>query len=115
MSLIFEPSTERQIQTLARSLPQALLLTGADGAGLLTTAKYLAGPALAGIIQPTNKDGQIDASGIIRIDQIRDLRQYTHGITNNQTVYIAAVIRTNLPKTGIGRDRQHADFIPLPD
>ena len=88
MSLIFEPSTERQIQTLARSLPQALLLTGADGAGLLTTAKYLAGPALAGIIQPTNKDGQIDASGIIRIDQIRDLRQYTRGITNNQVVYI---------------------------
>jgi hypothetical protein len=35
MSLIFEPSTERQIQTLARSLPQALLLTGADGAGFV--------------------------------------------------------------------------------
>ena len=51
MSLIFEPSTERQIQMLARSLPQALLLTGADGAGLLTTTKYLAGPALAGIIR----------------------------------------------------------------
>ena len=88
MSLIFEPSTEQQIQTLARNLPQALLLTGADGAGLLTTARYLAGPALAGIIQPTNKDGQIDASGIIRIDQIRDLRQYTRGVANSKAVYV---------------------------
>ena len=88
MSLIFEPSTERQIQTLARSLPQALLLTGADGAGLLTTAKYLAGPALAGIIQPTNKDGQADASGVIHINQIRDLRQYTRGVANSKAVYV---------------------------
>lgn len=88
MSLIFEPSTERQIQMLARSLPQALLLTGADGAGLLTTAKYLAGPALAGIIQPTNKDGQADANGVIRINQIRDLRQYTRGVANSKAVYV---------------------------
>ena len=88
MSLIFEPSTKQQIQTLARSLPQALLLTGADGAGLLTTAKYLAGPALAGIIQPTNKDGQADASGVIRINQIRDLRQYTRGVANSKAVYV---------------------------
>ena len=88
MSLIFEPSTERQIQALARSLTQALLLTGADGTGLLTTAKYLAGPALAGIIQPTNKDGQADANGVIRINQIRDLRQYTRGVANSKAVYV---------------------------
>ena len=88
MSLIFEPTTEQQIRALSRHLPQALLLTGADGAGLLSTAKYLTGSTLAEIIQPTDKDGQAAANGIIRIDQIRQLRQYTRGITNNQAVYI---------------------------
>lgn len=88
MSLIFEPSTKQQIQACLGSLPQALLLTGAIGAGLLTAAKHLAGASLAGVIQPTDKDGQADASGVIRIDQIRDLRQYTRSITNNKAVYI---------------------------
>lgn len=85
--LIFEPTAKRQLDALAANLPQSLLLTGSDGVGLLAAAKYVAGDAAA-IIQPTDKDGNVSASGSIKLDSILQLRQQSRGRTTGRVVFI---------------------------
>ena len=85
--LIFEPTAKRQLDALAANLPQSLLLTGSDGIGLLTAAKYVAGDAAA-IIQPTDKDGNVSASGSIKLDSILQLRQQSRGRAAGRMVFI---------------------------
>ena len=87
-SLIFDPQTNQQLDLLAHELPQSLLLTGEPGVGLLTAAQFLASKNLASTIRPTDKDGNEIATGSIRLDAIRQLRQQTRGRITKQTVHI---------------------------
>lgn len=74
-SPIYNDASARLLEALADTMPHALLLTGAEGIGLGTIATQLAGKRLEMIVQPTDRDGNIDLSGkgIIRAKQIREL------------------------------------------
>ena len=87
-TLLFEGTTKRQLDALATDLPQSILLTGADGAGLLTAAKYAAGANIAALIQPTDKDGAVAPAGSIKLDAIRQLRQQARGRAAARTIFI---------------------------
>ena len=87
-SLIFDVATKKQLDELSTELPQSILLTGESGVGLFSAASYIAGSQLAGIVQPTDKDGKISANGIIRLDEIQQLRCDTRGRTTKRTVFI---------------------------
>ena len=88
-TLLFESTTKRQLDVLATDLPQSTLLTGADGAGLLTAAKYVASANnIAAIIQPTDKDGAVAPAGSIKLDAIHQLRQQARGRAAARTIFI---------------------------
>ena len=87
-TLLFESTTKQQLDALAADLPQSTLLTGADGTGLLTAAKYAAGANIAAIIQPTDKDGAVASAGSIKLDAIRQLRQQARGRAATRTIFI---------------------------
>lgn len=87
-TLLFESTTKQQLDALAADLPQSTLLTGADGAGLLTAAKYVAGANIAAIIQPTDKDGTVAPAGLIKLDAIHQLRQQARGRAAVRTIFI---------------------------
>ena len=87
-TLLFESTTKQQLDALAADLPQSTLLIGADGAGLLTAAKYAAGANIAAIIQPTDKDGAVASAGSIKLDAIRQLRQQARGRAATRTIFI---------------------------
>ena len=87
--LLFNPVTAQQVDRLAASLPQGIMLIGEPGAGLLTTAKHMAGNRLAGLIEPLDKDGQPNhTSGTIAVGRIRDLYIDTRGKSREQRVFI---------------------------
>ena len=89
-SPIYNQETAELITRVSDSLPQALLLEGKMGVGLSTIAKAIAWRNLAGLIQPTNTDGQVDTSakGIIRVPQIRELLVQTRGKFTTRQVYV---------------------------
>ncbi len=87
-TLLFESATKQRLDALAVDLPQSTLLTGADGAGLLTAAKYVASANIAAIIQPTDKDGTVAPAGLIKLDAIHQLRQQARGRAAVRTIFI---------------------------
>ena len=88
-TLLFESATKQRLDALAVDLPQSTLLTGADGAGLLTAAKYVASANnIAAIIQPTDKDGAVAPVGSIKLDAIHQLRQQASGRAAARTIFI---------------------------
>lgn len=89
-SPIYNPDTKQLLDRTIDKLPHALLLEGVNGVGLLTAAKAIAWRELAGIVQPTDADGNTDlsAKGVIRVPQIRELIQGTRGKFTTRAVFI---------------------------
>lgn len=89
-SLLLHPTTEKLIRRIEAHLPQALLLKGETGVGLLSIAKELAGKSLVSIIEPSRTDGSIDnENGSINVASIRDLYEQTRAKhTKKQTIII---------------------------
>lgn len=81
--------TSLDIDHLSAALPHALLLDGPAGMGLLTVATYIAGKQLASIVQPTDKNGNIDTlKGSIKATQIRNLYDATKGKSLSRQIFI---------------------------
>ncbi len=78
------------VDSLVDSLPNAILLTGPVGIGLLTLAKHLAGSRLEAIIHPTDSDEMptLSDNGVIRVNQIRHLVAITTTKTSHRKVII---------------------------
>jgi replication-associated recombination protein RarA len=85
---LYDPTTAAQLAALRKQLPHAILLEGAPGMGLLSTAQDIAGGALSGVIQPTDKEGSPDPNGSIKIEQIRRLYEQTRGKSRNRQVFV---------------------------
>lgn len=88
MSLIYNDTTKALIDRTVRDLPHALLLEGAAGVGLRAIAQDIAWHNIAGIIEPTLKEGSASKNKEIRIEQIRDLVRITRGKLAKQAIYI---------------------------
>ncbi|MEO5950188.1 MAG: AAA family ATPase [Candidatus Saccharimonadales bacterium] len=89
--LIINDQSFETIRTLQHDLPQALLLTGPDGVGLLATAQAIGREmnAVVSVVLPTNKDNGIDIEkGSIRVASIRDLYQQTRTKRSQSQVII---------------------------
>mgnify|MGYP000872165006 FL=1 len=87
--LIFNPNTKKQIDSILVDMPQGVLLTGVAGAGLLATAKYIAGSQLSAIIGPVNKDGDINpVKGTISVKRIRELYDQSRSKSLKRQVFI---------------------------
>lgn len=87
--LTFNPVTKQQIDTLVAHLPQGVVLIGAPGMGLLTTAKYVAGTHIAAVIEPTNNDGSVDhAKGTITVNRIRELYNQARSKSHTNQIFI---------------------------
>lgn len=86
---IYNNVTATTIRRLKQAVPHGLLLVGPAGVGLMTTARDIAGIAIAGIISPTTTDGEPDdEKGIIRVEQIRELYYQTRSIAPKDQIYI---------------------------
>lgn len=86
---LYNNNLEPQLKSLRQSLPQALLLTGESGVGLLTMARFLAGKHLADVVSPTATDGTVDLDkGITRVEAIRSLYSQARGKSTGLQVYI---------------------------
>lgn len=90
MSLVYSAETKQIITRLRAELPQAILLEGQSGVGLLTIAQTISGRLSAGVIQSTDKDSHPDLTekGMIRLAQIQELQQYARGKSNDVRVFI---------------------------
>ena len=90
MSLTYNPATKALLSQLQANLPQGVLLEGLVGVGLFTAAQQLASGDVAGIIRPTDADGNEDmtAKGIIRLPQIHELQQLARGKSTRTQVFI---------------------------
>ena len=90
MSLLYNPETKQLLDKVTIDMPHALLLEGPVGVGLSTIARDLAWHDLAGLIQGTDNENNVDISskGVIRISQIRDLIESTRGKLTKRRVYV---------------------------
>ena len=90
MSLVYNSETKLLIDRVMSDMPHALLLVGEHGVGLGSIARAIAWRDIAGVIVPTDKDGNADPStkGEIRILQIRQLIQSTRGKSAHHMIYI---------------------------
>lgn len=90
MSLLYNPASKKLLDRIVLDMPHALLLDGPDGVGLATIARDIAWHDLAGVIQSTDADGNVDTStkGSIRISQVRELIQSTRGKLTSRRVYV---------------------------
>jgi len=87
--MIIHPDSARQLTSLKRDFPQAILLTGTRGVGLGTIARELAGTSLVAWQQPHTKKGEVDPSGSIFVEDIRNL--YDQLKTGAKTQQIAVL------------------------
>lgn len=89
MSLYFNPQTALQVNKLSAHLPQAILLVGEPGAGLLTTARHIAKNNIAAIIQPTDREGNLNhTAGSISVKRIRELYTESSGKSLTSRIFI---------------------------
>lgn len=90
MSLLYNPETKQLLDKVTIDMPHALLLEGPVGVGLSTIARDLAWHDLAGLIQSTDNENNVDISskGVIRISQIRDLIESTRSKLTKRRVYV---------------------------
>ena len=87
-SRVYNPITETYLSAFRRELPHAVLLDGAPGMGLLSTARDIAGKNLSGIVNPTDAKGNSDPDGSIKIDQIRMLYDQTKSKSAGRQVFV---------------------------
>lgn len=88
---LLHPASEQTISLLLRDLPQSLLLTGVQGVGLGTIARYIAGQVSSEIVTVLpEKDDRVDIDkGVISVDSIRRLYTQTRSIqTGKQAIII---------------------------
>lgn len=86
MQPLLNTQTASRLDQFIKKPSHALLLTGVEGVGLATIARYLAGHGqLQAFIEPVKaKTGKVDAeSGTISVDKIRDLYQQMRGRKTN--------------------------------
>lgn len=81
-NLLLDKLTKSQLASMARDIPQALMLSGTAGVGLKTIAMAIAGRELSGIIEPMNSKGELDtATGSISVERIRELYDQSKSIS----------------------------------
>jgi DNA polymerase-3 subunit delta' len=89
MSLVFHPTSHTVIERLRANLPQSLLLSGDQGIGLGTAARYLAGKQIIAIVEPVDAKGVIDHDrGTIKIEAVRELYDQTRAKHTSRQVVI---------------------------
>ena len=88
MSLLINPTSKMQLGALRQSLPGALLLSGQEGVGLATIARWMADVSLGGFLQPRNTKNEPDAGGTIGVEAIRNLYNETKGKKASAVIYI---------------------------
>lgn len=86
MKPIVHPSFQAHIDALGRTLPHAILLSGAPGVGLATIAHDIAGPSL--YLEPLDSDGRPSRNGSISAERIRGLYEDTRSKHDRLTVII---------------------------
>ena len=87
-SLIYNHAS-LDLDRLRTTLPHAILLDGPIGIGLLGVALEIAGKQIARVVQPTDKDGNVDMQkGSIKAAQIRSLYDATRGMTASRQVFV---------------------------
>lgn len=87
--LLFNPTTKKHVDSLVADMPQGVLLAGAVGAGLLTTAKHIAGTHLSAVIEPTDKDEAINhIKGTISVKRIRELYDQSRSKSIDKQIFI---------------------------
>lgn len=90
-NLIINEQSRATLESLVRTMPQALLLTGPEGIGLATIAQALgkARGAVVSVVLPTDKDGAVEIEkGSIRVASIRDLYDQTRTKQSQSQVII---------------------------
>lgn len=89
-NLYLNTKTESIIKKIICKFPQSLLITGKDGVGLLSVAKYISEHnKVKPIIILPEKDDRVDIEkGIITIDIIRRLYADTRTKINSKRIYI---------------------------
>lgn len=90
IDLVINPSTQKLLTSVITKMPQSLLLTGENGVGLSTIAKYIAEKRG---VQPTvilpEKDEKVDLlSGIISVDIMRRLYDMTSTKSESDRIII---------------------------
>lgn len=89
MSIFINPTSLELVEMLRNELPQSVLLSGEEGIGLQTVAKYIAGENLTMILQPQNAKNKIDAeSGNIAIEKIRELYEQTRSRQTKRQIIV---------------------------
>lgn len=86
--LAIHPATSLHVQSLQKSLPHAVLLSGPRGVGLLTIATTIAATRLATILTPKDAKGSADANGTIGIEAIRNLYDLTRTKAESKQIII---------------------------
>lgn len=86
--LAIHPATSLHVQSLQKSLPHAVLLSGPRGVGLLTIATTIAATQLATILTPKDAKGSTDANGTIGIEAIRNLYDLTRTKAESKQIII---------------------------
>ena len=85
--LTLHPAAELRLQLLNKTLPQALLLSGPAGVGLLTIATDIAKQP-SNVLRPKNIKGETDPNGTISIEAIRELYHHTRTKTTHRRIII---------------------------
>lgn len=87
-SLVLHPTSELLLSAIANHLPHGLLLQGSEGVGLFTIAHQLSGHSTAAIVEPKNTKGDVDHSGTITVEAIRQLYDQTRAKHTGRWVVI---------------------------
>lgn len=90
MKIIINPATQKVIEATVKNLPQSLLITGPDGIGLSTVAKYIADLVnVTPIMYLPEKEERVDIEkGIINVDIIRRLSEQIKTKSTSPRIYI---------------------------
>lgn len=87
-ALLLADSVRPTFDSVRRTPPASLLLTGEVGVGLLTIANHIGLP-IESIVQPANRKGEHDrTAGSISIETIRELYQLSRGASKTKFAII---------------------------
>jgi hypothetical protein len=85
---LFHPATSQILAHTKNDLPQSLLLSGPDGIGLSTAARWLADDTIVEHVVPRDAKGNLSNSGTIGVESIRNLYEQTRSRTTNRQIII---------------------------
>jgi len=74
---VFHPSTAQTIAIFRKNLPQSMLLSGPNGIGLVSAARYLGEPDIIEHLLPKDSKDAISPTGTIGVAAIRQLYEQT--------------------------------------